>query len=150
MKSPKSPAKLTLSSDQDFPSLTTKKTVPTTTYKQSFSELSRAWAKTQKEDDAKAKEEADKEAARVRQLTKEEAIKGNIQEEARKMGIRIISMTSHTKKRDSDEEKDSPTDSLSEEDSYCSEELPMEEEEEEEEYGCDGNWNGRKHRDELY
>jgi hypothetical protein len=124
--------------------------VTTTAYKQSFSDLSRAWAKTQKEDDAKAKEEAEKEAARLRQFTKEEAIKGNIQEEARKMGIRIISMSSHTKKRDSDEEQDPPTESLSEEDSYCSEELPVDEEEEEEEYGCDGNWNGRKHRDELY
>jgi hypothetical protein len=134
-------------SDNDFPSLGgTKATNTVVSNRPTFSELSKAWAKTQKEDEAHAKLEAEKEARRLREQTEKEK-KLNVREEARKMGIHLISMPVIRKKVDGVEE-DRVRYSDSDVDSYGSEEFPIEEEEEEEEEECD--WNTRKHRDELY
>lgn len=138
-----------LVSDQEFPTLGgTKASVPVSSGRPTFSELSRNWAKKQEEEKTIAKEESDREKARVQQLATKPT---TIQEEARKLGFKIISVHSSTaKKSDSDEDQDAESTHISEEDSYGSDDLPYEEEEEEEEYGCDGVWDPRKHRDELY
>jgi hypothetical protein len=138
-----------LSSEADFPTLGGKKPSQVTqitpaTPSKSFSELSKEWAKTQKEDEAKAKEEAAAEAQRLQQQKKKE------EEEFIHRGVRNLNFrTKHQryiKKHDSDDdEEENLTPPEDEDDEYDDEE---EEEEEEDEY--DGNWNARKHRDELY
>ena len=74
-----------LSSEDEFPSLGGKKVakeVKATQATKSFSELSKSWATTQKEDEAKAKEE-EKEALRLQQLQQakeaEEFVRGGVQ-----------------------------------------------------------------------
>jgi len=138
-----------LVSDQEFPTLGgAKASVPVASGRPTFSELSRNWAKKQEEEKTIAKEESDREKARVQKLATKPT---TVQEEARKLGFKIISVHSSTpKKSDSDEDQDAESTHISEEDSYGSDDLPYEEEEEEEEYGCDGVWDPRKHRDELY
>jgi len=138
-----------LVSDHDFPTLGSGKVATVAASgRPTFSELSRIWAKKQEEEKAIAKEESDREKARFQQLANKPT---SVQEEAQKLGFKIISIhSSTTKKNDSDEDLDTDAAPISEEDSYGSDDLPYEEEEEEDDYGCDGAWDPRKHRDELY
>ena len=136
----------------DFPALGSKK--PTSialVQKTSFSELSKEWAKKQKDDEMKLKEEKEKEALTQRVLNKQK----DDEENARKMGIVRVPMHILSKKLDPEEEAMRKREM--EEENYDDEESMFEsvraeyvEEEEEDEYECDGNWNQRKHRDELY
>lgn len=136
-----------LVSDQEFPTLgRAKASIPAASGRPTFSELSRNWAKKQEEEKTIAKEESDREKAQVQQLVIKPT---TIQEEAQKLGFKIISIHSSTTKKSNDEDQDAESTHISEEDSYGSDDLPYEEEEEEE-YGCDGVWDSRKHRDELY
>ena len=136
-----------LSSEDDFPTLGAKKVVKevkATQVTKSFSELSKAWATTQKEDEAKAKEEAEKEAQRLQQQQKKEA------EEFIHHGVKNLAFRSkHVRyvNQRADDEDDAAN--LTPPEDEDEDELPYEEEEDEEEE-CDGNWNARKHRDELY
>lgn len=137
----------------DFPVLGSKK--PTSialVQKTSFSELSREWAKKQKEEEAVLKEEKEKAISALQILNKERMD----QENARKMGI--IHVPTHllrSKKLDPEEEemrkRELEEEYISDEESmFESVRAEYVEEEEEEEYECDGSWNQRKHRDELY
>ena len=135
-----------LSSEDEFPSLGGKKVaqVKVTQPTKSFSELSKSWATTQKEDEAKAKEE-EKEALRLQQLQQakeaEEFVRGGVQNlSVRTKHLRYVNQRA-------DDEDD--TENLTPPEEDDEEDLPYEEEEDEEEE-CDGNWNARKHRDELY
>ena len=142
-----------LSSEDEFPSLCGKKVAKevkatqatqATQATKSFSELSKSWATTQKEDEAKAKEE-EKEALRLQQLQQakeaEEFVRGGVQNlSVRTKHLRYVNQRA-------DDEDD--TENLTPPEEDDEEDLPYEEEEDEEEE-CDGNWNARKHRDELY
>ena len=64
-RAPQKSKEVALSSEDEFPTLGAKKVVKVAQVTKSFSELSKAWAVTQKEDEAKAKEEAEKEALRL-------------------------------------------------------------------------------------
>jgi len=135
-----------LSSESDFPTLGKKvvKAAQVAQVTKSFSDLSKEWAKTQKEDEAKAKEEAAAEAQRLQKQREEE------EEEFIHRGVQ--KMTFHTKhqryikQHDSDDDEDAEL-TPPEEDDHDDVAYDDDEEEEEE---CDGNWNARKHRDELY
>ena len=115
-----------------------------------FAALSRDWAQKQKEDDAKAKEAAEKEAYSLMVQQKEREKDDKERREMRKAGIISIPQL-NSKKLDEDdlrfkeEEKkeesdlsDDPIDELCDDDDI------------ENEFDDDGNWNPRKHRDELY
>jgi hypothetical protein len=136
-----------LSSESEFPSLGGKKVVKEVKVTQptkSFSELSKSWATTQKEDEAKAKEE-EKEALRLQQLQQakeaEEFVRGGVQNlSVRTKHLRYVN-------QHADDEDDAANLTPPEDDE--DDDLPYEEEDDEEEE-CDGNWNARKHRDELY
>lgn len=133
-----------LSSEDEFPSLGGKKVVKEVKVTKSFSELSKSWATTQKEDEAKAKEEK-KEALRLQQLQQakeaEEFVRGGVQNlSVRTKHLRYVN-------QHADDEDDAANLTPPEDDDQ--DDLPYEEEEDEEEE-CDGNWNARKHRDELY
>jgi hypothetical protein len=145
-RTPLKSKEVALSSENEFPSLGGKKVAkeikevkPT----KSFSELSKSWAITQKEDEAKAKEE-EKEALRLQQQQAKEA------EEFVCGGVQNLSLrTKHLRyvnQRVDDEDDTANLTPPEDED----EDDPAYEEEEEEEEDCDGNWNARKHRDELY
>ena len=145
-RTPLKAKEVALSSEDEFPSLGGKKVAkeikevkPT----KSFSELSKSWATTQKEDEAKAKEE-EKEALRLQQQQAKEA------EEFVSGGVQNLSLrTKHLRyvnQRIDDEDDTANLTPPEDED----EDDPAYEEEEEEEEDCDGNWNARKHRDELY
>jgi len=115
--------------------------------KTSYSELSKEWAKKQKEDADKDQAEKEKELAQQRSINKQKT------DDMKKMGI--ISIPVFKKKLDPEEEAfrmRELAEKLQEEEDTPFEEVsvPYEEEEEEEEYGCDGNWSQRKHRDDLY
>ena len=141
-----------LSSESEFPSLGGKKVAQVTQVTQvkevkvtkSFSELSKSWATTQKEDEAKAKEE-EKEALRLQQQQQakeeEEFVRGGIQ----KLSLRTKHLR-YVNQRADDEDDTANLTPPEDED----EDDPAYEEEDEEEEDCDGNWNARKHRDELY
>jgi hypothetical protein len=137
-----------LSSEADFPTLGGKKVVKVTPAapSKSFSELSKEWAKTQKEDEAKAKEEEAAEAQRLQQQKKKE------DEEFIHHGVRNMTLrTKHqryVKQRDSDEDEEAELTPPEEDDNGNDDADDADDEDEEEEY--DGNWNARKHRDELY
>jgi hypothetical protein len=136
----------------DFPALGSKK--PTSialVQKTSFSELSKEWAKKQKEDEAIQKEEKEKEAVTLRTLNKQRMDEEN----ARRMGIIHVPAHLLCKKLDPEEEamrKKEMEDYNSDEEESLFESVRAQyvEEESEDEYECDGNWNQRKHRDELY
>lgn len=148
-RTPQKSKEVTLSSE-DFPTLG-KKTVKssqvtqvTQTPSKSFSELSKAWATTQKEDEAKAKEEAAAEAQRQQEQQKKEA------EEFIHHGVQHLSVrTKHRRYVNQRADDEDDTENLTPPEDDDGDDLPYEEEEEEEEE-CDGNWNARKHRDELY
>jgi len=134
-------------SSEDFPTLgkkTVKSSQVTQVTSKSFSELSKEWAKTQKEDEAKAKEEAAAEAQRLQQQQKKEA------EEFIHHGVQHLSIrTKHSRYVNQRADDEDDTENLTPPEDDEGDDLPYEEEEEEEEE-CDGNWNARKHRDELY
>jgi len=147
-RTPLKAKEVALSSESEFPSLGGKKVsqvIQVTQVKatKSFSELSKSWATTQKEDEAKAKEE-EKEALRLQQQQAKEA------EEFVCGGVQNLSLrTKHLRyvnQRVDDEDDTANLTPPEDED----EDDPVYEEEEEEEEDCDGNWNARKHRDELY
>lgn len=147
------PAKKKLIEPTDFPALGSKKPASIAlVQKTSFSELSKEWAKKQKEEEAMMKEEKEKAISALQILNKERTD----QENARKMGI--IHVPIHllrNKKLDPEEEemrkKELEEDYNSDEESmFESVRAEYVEEESEEEYECDGTWNQRKHRDELY
>jgi len=110
-----------------------------------FAELSKQWAAKQQEDEAKAKEERDKEA-RLRASLQQEREKEEMV--LRRSGlVGIPGGLFNQKKTDSDEEKFK--DESNSDVPYSSDE-PTEEEEEEDEEEYDEGWNGRKHRDDIY
>jgi hypothetical protein len=151
-RTPLKSKEVALSSESEFPSLGGKKVAQVTQVTQvkevkvtkSFSELSKSWATTQKEDEAKAKEE-EKEALRLQQQQQakeeEEFVRGGIQ----KLSLRTKHLR-YVNQRIDDEDDTANLTPPEDED----EDDPAYEEEEEEEEDCDGNWNARKHRDELY
>jgi hypothetical protein len=147
-RTPKKAKEIALPSEDDFPTLGKKASqvsqVTQVTATKSFSELSKAWATTQKEDEAKAKEEAAAEALRLQQQQKKEA------EEFIHHGVQHLSIrTKHLRyvNQRADDEDDTENMTPPEDDEYDNDD---DEEEEDDEEECDGNWNARKHRDELY
>jgi hypothetical protein len=147
-RTPLKAKEVALSSESEFPSLGGKKVsqvIQVTQVKatKSFSELSKSWATTQKEDEAKAKEE-EKEALRLQQQQAKEA------EEFVCGGVQNLSVrTKHLRYVNQRVDDEDDTANLTPPEEEDEDDLPYEEEEEEEE-DCDGNWNARKHRDELY
>ena len=148
-RTPLKSKEVALSSESEFPSLGGKKVAQVTQVKvtqptKSFSELSKSWATTQKEDEAKAKEE-EKEALRLQQQQQakeaEEFVCGGVQN----LSLRTKHLR-YVNQRVDDEDDTANLTPPEDED----EDDPAYEEEEEEEEDCDGNWNARKHRDELY
>jgi hypothetical protein len=146
-RTPLKSKEVALSSEDEFPSLGGKKVVKEVKVTQptkSFSELSKSWATTQKEDEAKAKEE-EKEALRLQQQQQakeeEEFVRGGLQN----LSLR----TKHLRYVNQRVDDEDDTANLTPPEDEDEDDLTYEEEEEEEE-DCDGNWNARKHRDELY
>ena len=143
-----------VSSMDDFPSLggksVTKSAAASGT---SFAALSRNWAQQQKEDDAKAKEDADREASWKQyqlQLREKEAIDNSSMQRISLSGaVHLL----NKKKGDSDDDKFFEDDKSRHSDDYYSSDEPEEEvfddDENEEDYVNDGTWDPRKHRDEL-
>ena len=138
-----------VTSMEDFPTLG-KPVASVKAPSMNFASLSRDWAQKQKEDSAKAKEEAEKEAYSLMVQQKEREKDDKERREMRKAGIISIPQL-NSKKMDEDdlrfkeEEKkeesdlsDDPLDELCDDDDI------------EDEFDDDGNWNPRKHRDELY
>ena len=116
-----------------------------------FAALSRDWAQKQKEDEVKTKEEKEKQRSEENLLHKERERRAKEDEVLRKSGIFGIQVG--RKKADSDEEKYAEAyKSENSDESYLSDDQYTADvyEEEEEEDECDGNWNQRKHRDEMY
>jgi hypothetical protein len=144
-RTPQKSKEVALSSEDEFPTLGGKKATQVTQVTQvtskTFSELSKAWATTQKEDEAKAKEE-EKEALRLQQAKEaEEFVCGGVQT----LSIR----TKHLRYVNQRIDDEDDTENLTPPEDDDVDDLPYEEEEEEEEEN-DGSWNIRKHRDDLY
>ena len=144
-----------VSSMDDFPSLGGKSVAkPMAASGTSFAALSRTWAQQQKEDDAKAKEEAEREASwkqYQQQLREKEAIENSAMQRISLSGaVHLL----NKKKGDSDDEKFFEDDKSRHSDDYYSSDDPEEEvvddDENEDDYVNDGTWDPRKHRDELY
>ena len=140
-RAPQKSKEVALSSEDEFPTLGAKKVVKVAQVTKSFSELSKAWAVTQKEDEAKAKEEAEKEALRLKQQAAEEFIHHGVQH----LAVR----TKHLRYVNQRVDDEDDTANLTPPEDEDGDDLPYEEEEEEEEEN-DGSWNIRKHRDDLY
>ena len=143
-----------VTSMEDFPSLGAKKTFKTTpiTPNMSFAALSRDWAQKQKEEEDKAKEEAHREACWAAEQRKEREKLERDERDLRKAGIIAIPQLS-SKKSDNDDEryKEEEKKHLSDEDSLSDHaDDDMDDDDDEDEFGCDGVWDSRKHRDELY
>ena len=137
----------------EFPSLgkAPQKAVPKVGPAMNFASLSRDWAQKQKEDEVKTKEEKEKQRSEENLLHKERERRAKEDEVLRKSGIFGIQLG--RKKSDSDEEKYAEAyKSENSDESYLSDDQYTADvyEEEEEEDECDGNWNQRKHRDEMY
>jgi hypothetical protein len=144
-----------VSSMDDFPSLGGKSVAkPMAASGTSFAALSRTWAQQQKEDDAKAKEEAEREASWKQyqlQLREKEASENSAMQRISLSGaVHLL----NKKKGDSDDEKFFEDDKSRHSDEHYSSDEPDEEvyedDENEEDYVNDGTWDPRKHRDELY
>ena len=143
-----------VSSMDDFPSLGKSVAKPMAASGTSFASLSRTWAQQQKEDDTKAKEEADREASWKQyqlQLREKEAIENSAMQRISLSGaVHLL----NKKKGDSDDEKFFEDDKSRHSDEHYSSDEPDEEvyddDENEEDYVNDGTWDPRKHRDELY
>jgi hypothetical protein len=147
------PKKAPVSSMEDFPTLGGAKTFKTTPINpsMSFAALSRDWAKKQQDDERKALEEAEKEAIHQIARQKEREQTELDERSLRKIGIIAIPQLS-SKKVDEEEERLKMEEKrrLSD-DEYESDPIEEEEEDEDEEENlCDGVWDSRKHRDELY
>jgi hypothetical protein len=120
----------------------------------SFASLSRNWAQQQKEEDAKAKEEAAREASwkqfQQQEREKEASENSQMQRISISSGLHLL----NKKKGDSDDEKFFEDDRVHYSDDHYSSDEPDEEvyddDENEEDYVNDGTWDPRKHRDELY
>jgi len=141
-RAPQKSKEVALSSEDEFPTLGGKKVVAQVAQvTKSFSELSKAWAITQKEDEVKAKEEAEKEALRLKQQAAEEFIHHGVQH----LAVR----TKHLRYVNQRVDDEDDTANLTPPEDDDADDLPYEEEEEEEEEN-DGSWNIRKHRDDLY
>ena len=154
-----------VSSMDDFPSLGKLAAKPPAVAKPlavesgtSFASLSRNWAQQQKEEDAKAKEEAAREAAREaswkqfqqQEREKEASENSQMQRISISNGLHLL----NKKKGDSDDEKFFEDERIHYSDDHYSSDEPDEEayddDENEEEYANDGTWDPRKHRDDLY
>jgi len=139
-------------SAEEFPSLG--KAVPKATEPpkvMNFAALSREWAQKQKEDEIKEKEEKEKQKIAEQLKSKERERIAKDERELRKSGI--VGLRIPSKKADSDDEKYSDAyRSENSDEPYQSDDPDVDdyEEEEEEDYECDGGWNQRKHRDEMY
>jgi hypothetical protein len=118
---------------------------PSKNAKPSFSELSKEWARKKKEEEENAKQEAEKEAERLR--NKKEM------EESIKLGTSMLYIK--TKKNESDDEKELDIgchvsdDSLDDE-PYASDDFDDQEEDDGGDEQYDVGWNDRRHRDDLY
>lgn len=143
-----------VSSMDDFPSLGKSVAKPMAASGTSFAALSRTWAQQQKEDDAKAKEEAEREAS-----WKQYQLQLREKEASENFAMQRISLSGavhllNKKKGDSDDEKFFEDDKSRHSDEHYSSDEPDEEvyedDENEEDYVNDGTWDPRKHRDELY
>ena len=150
-----------VSSMDDFPSLGKSAAKPQVVAKPpavasgtSFASLSRNWAQQQKEEDAKAKEEAAREASwkhfQQQEREKEASENSQMQRISISNGLHLL----NKKKGDSDDEKFFEDDNVHYSDDHYSSDEPDEEayddDENEEEYANDGTWDPRKHRDDLY
>ena len=144
-----------VSSMDDFPSLGGKSAAkPMAVNGTSFAALSRTWAQQQKEEDAKAKEEADREASwkqfQLQEREKEASENSAMQRISLSGAVHLL----NKKKGDSDDEKFFEDDKSRHSEDYYSSDEPDEEvyddDENEEDYVNDGTWDPRKHRDELY
>jgi hypothetical protein len=116
-----------------------------------FAALSRDWAQKQKEDEEKAKEEKEKQRMADYMKHKEQMRLRKDENDLRKSGVFGIRVPS--KKADSDDEKYSDAyKSENSDEPYLSDDQYADDayDEEEEEEDCDGGWNQRKHRDEMY
>ena len=116
-----------------------------------FAALSRDWAQKQKEDEEKAKEEKEKQRLADYMKHKEQLRLRKDENDLRKSGVFGIRVPS--KKTDSDDEKYSDAyKSENSDEPYLSDDHYADDayDEEEEEEDCDGGWNQRKHRDEMY
>lgn len=144
-----------VSSMDDFPSLGKSAAKPLAVASgTSFASLSRNWAQQQKDEDAKAKEDAEREASwKQFQLLERE------KEASENYALQRISLSGavqllNKKKGDSDDEKFFEDDKSRHSDEHYSSDEPDEElyedDENEEDYVNDGTWDPRKHRDELY
>ena len=118
---------------------------PSKNAKPSFSELSKEWVRKKKEEEENAKQEAEKEAERLR--NKKEM------EESIKLGTSMLYIK--TKKNESDDEKELDIgchvsdDSLDDE-PYASDDFDDQEEDDGGDEQYDVGWNDRRHRDDLY
>jgi hypothetical protein len=150
-----SKAAANVSSMDDFPSLGGKSVAKSAVVSgTSFAALSRNWAQQQKEEDAKAKEEAEREAS-WKQFQLQEREKEALDNSAmQRMSLSGATHLLNKKKGDSDDEKFFEDDNAHLNDEHYSSDEPEEEvyddEENEEDYTNDGTWDPRKHRDELY
>ena len=134
----------------EFPSLG--KTAPKAAVRQTmnFASLSRDWAQKQKEDEEKAKDEKEKQRIAEHLQYKERERRAKDEEVMRKSGIFGIRVG--RKKSDSDDEKYSDAyKSENSDEPYLTDDHDAEEyDDDDDEYDCDGGWNQRKHRDEMY
>lgn len=150
-----------VSSMDDFPSLGKSAAKPLPVAKPpavasgtSFAALSRNWAQQQKEEDAKAKEEAAREAS-WKQFQQQEREKEALDDSSmQRLSLSGAVHLLNKKKGDSDDEKFFEDDKIHYSDDHYSSDEPDEEvyddDENEEDYVNDGTWDPRKHRDELY
>ena len=144
-----------VSSMDDFPSLGGKSVAKMASASgTSFAALSRNWAQQQKEEDAKAKEEAEREASwkqfQLREREKEALDNSAMQRISLSGAVQLL----NKKKGDSDDEKFFEDDKVHYSDDHYSSDEPdedvYEDDENEDDYVNDGTWDPRKHRDELY
>jgi hypothetical protein len=144
-----------VSSMDDFPSLGGKSAAKPLSVASgtSFAALSRNWAQQQKEEDAKSKEEAAREAS-WKQFQQQEREKEALDDSSmQRLSLSGAVHLLNKKKGDSDDEKFFEDDKSRHSDDYYSSDEPDEElyedDENEEDYVNDGTWDPRKHRDEL-
>lgn len=145
-----------VSSMDDFPSLGGKKAAKPLAVASgtSFAALSRNWAQQQKEEDTKAKEEAEREASWKQFQQQEREKEASENSEMQRISLSGAVHLLNKKKGDSDDEKFFEDDHVHYSDDHYSSDEPDEEvyddDENEEDYVNDGTWDPRKHRDELY
>jgi hypothetical protein len=143
-----------ISSIDDFPSLGKSVAKSTVVSGTSFAALSRNWAQQQKEEDAKAKEEAAREASWKQFQQQEREKEANENYAMQRISLSGAVQLLNKKKGDSDDEKFFEDDKSRHSDEHYSSDEPdeevYEEDENEEDYVNDGTWDPRKHRDELY